>query len=90
MLCTIICCVRYCTSTSGLFISFPVYLCVHVSILLCVVSLPWDSVRMLLPWDAYDWFYGCFRNSEFFDLFLCLHEVSVMRYVDFCQHSSAF
>lgn len=77
---------------SGLFISFPIYLftCVRTYTLLCVLCFPWGSVSMLVAWNIYDHFYGCLRSGEFFDLFVCLHEVYVMRYVDFCQHSSAF
>lgn len=67
-----------------------IYLCMCVYTLLCVFCFPWGSVSMLVAWDAYDHFYGCLSSSGFFDLFVCLHEVFVMRYVDFCQHSSAF
>lgn len=63
-------------------------LCVHA--LRCVMCLPWGSGSMLVAWDAYDQFYGCLSSSECFDLFMCLHEVSVMTSGDFCQHSSAF
>lgn len=77
---------------SGLFFSVSLFiyfsLCVHT--LLCVVCFPWGSGSMLVAWDAYDKFYGCLSSSECFDLFMCLHEVSVMRSGDFCQHSSAF
>lgn len=61
------------------FFSLSIYFSVCVDTLLCVVCSPWGSGSMLVAWDTYDQFYGSLSSSECFDLFMCLHEVSVMR-----------
>lgn len=56
-----------------------IYFSVCTDTSLCVVCSRWGFGSMLVAWDAYDQFYGCLSSSECFDLFMCLHEVSVMR-----------
>lgn len=71
------------------FLNLFISLCVYTHCFVWCV-FPGGSGSVLVAWDAYDQFYGCLSSSECFDLFMCLHEVSVMRSGDFCQHSSAF
>ena len=94
VLCVVICCVRYSVFYFQEWAFYQFFQFIEVCMCVCthcfVLCFPWGSVSMFVAWDAYDHFYGCLRSSECFDLFVCLREVYVMRYVDWCQHSSAF